>query len=173
MNNDDIPEEIQKMFPDQPIQKLDIDNNGKLHVLSSTDPSEPDFENMPIEQVNQFLQEHGYDPEQVGLRGEILINALIENIRLRERAEHAEAELAALKEERRWIPVSEKLPNDNKRVIFIDSEGEEYCGEYLSSMLPHSSVPQWVGYGNYPHGGWYGFVTHWMPMPEPPEGGEK
>lgn len=96
----DIPEEIRKMFPDQPIHKIDIDNDGKLQILASSEPlsNEPDFENMPIEQVNQYLRDHGYDPEQVGLRGKILTDALIDNIHLRERAEAAERDVERLRE---------------------------------------------------------------------------
>lgn len=86
----DVPEEIRKMFPNLPIHKMDIDDNGELHILASAEPLEPDFENMPIEQVNQYLREHGYDPEQVGIRGKILTDALIENINLKSRAEKAE-----------------------------------------------------------------------------------
>ena len=96
--DNDIPEEIRKMFPNMPIHKLDIDPDGNLQVLASSEPlsNEPDFENMPIEQVNQYLRDHGYDPEQVGLRGKILTDALIENIHLRERAEAAEQKLREL-----------------------------------------------------------------------------
>ena len=83
----DIPEEIRKMFPNQSIHKMDIDDNGELHILASSEPlsNEPDFENMPIEQVNQYLREHGYDPEQVRIQGKILVEALIENINLKDR----------------------------------------------------------------------------------------
>lgn len=95
----DIPEEIRKMFPDQPIHKLDIDDSGELHVLASADPlsNDPHFENMPTEQVNKYLRDHGYDPERVGLTGKILSEALIENIALLARAEAAERELAELR----------------------------------------------------------------------------
>lgn len=105
----EIPEEIRKMFPGQPIHSLDIDDNGELHILASAEPLEPDphFEDMPIEQVNQYLLEHGYDPEQVGLRGKILADALIENIELR-------AELAALQ----------------KAVIVLRDMLKENSGEY-------------------------------------------
>lgn len=34
----EIPEEIRKMFPDQPIHKMDIDSNGNLQILSSCAP---------------------------------------------------------------------------------------------------------------------------------------
>jgi hypothetical protein len=46
--------------------------------------SEPDFDKMPIEKINQYLREHGYDPEKVGLRGQILAEALTKNIIARE-----------------------------------------------------------------------------------------
>lgn len=52
---------------------------------------EPDFDTMPIELVNQYLSEHGYDPEKVRLQGEILTKVLIENIHLRVYAEKTEA----------------------------------------------------------------------------------
>lgn len=45
---------------------------------------EPDFDNMPIEKINQYLREHGYKPEAVGLRGKILVEALTKNIIARE-----------------------------------------------------------------------------------------
>jgi len=90
----DIPEEIRKMFPNEPIHLIDVDKNGDLQILASAEPlsREPDFDNASIEQINQYLREHGYDPEQVGIRGKILIDTLIENINLKVRAEAAEAE---------------------------------------------------------------------------------
>lgn len=102
----EIPEEIRKMFPDQPIHKMDI-VDGELHILASSEPlsNEPDFEHMPIEQVNQYLRDHGYDPEQVEIRGKILTDALIENIKLTadlaaalKRAEAAEEDADTLAE---------------------------------------------------------------------------
>ena len=53
---------------------------------------EPNFDDITIEQVNQYLFDHGYDPESVRADGEILTGALLENIYLKERAEKAEAE---------------------------------------------------------------------------------
>lgn len=94
--SDEIPEEIRNMFPDQPFHKMDIGADGKLQILASTEPLEPDFENMPMEKVNEYLRLHGYDPDQVGLRGKVLTEALIENIDLRARAEAAEATLIEL-----------------------------------------------------------------------------
>ena len=167
----DIPEEIRKMFPDQPIHKLDIDDSGELHILASAEPlNDPEFENMPIEQVNQYLREHGYDPEQVGIHGKFLQELV-------KRISALEAEVEALKAERRWTPVVEGVPNgEDVLVIFRqyeDSDPEigvgvhsEFC---ISSHPEHWLVGNW--YGKYVFKDEeLGIVTHWMPLPEPPEG---
>lgn len=62
----------------------DCKRRNKFIKAVEQNSSEPDFDNMPIEKINQYLQEHGYNPEQVGLRGQILVNALIDNIRLKQ-----------------------------------------------------------------------------------------
>ena len=78
------------------------------------------------------------------------------------RAEKAEAELAALREQTRWIPVGERLPDENAGVFAV-SEDEvygtrtvvqgDYCqGKFLD--LAGDDIEN---------------VTHWMPIPEPPE----
>lgn len=91
-DTNDIPEEIRKMFPNSSIHKLDIDGKGELQVLASAKPlvEEPDFDNMSTVQVDQYLREHGYDPERVRMHGKVLSAALIENIHLKEHAEKME-----------------------------------------------------------------------------------
>ena len=150
----EIPEEIRKMFPDQPIHKMDI-VDGELQILASSEPlsNEPDFEKMPIEQVNQYLRDHGYDPEQVKLNGKILVDALIENINLKTRAEAAERELAALREQTRWIPVSERVPH-------LD-------GYYLAYGEGWAAEPSIIYF--YANSGDSLDCTHWKPL-DPPEG---
>lgn len=73
------------------------------------------------------------------------------------------AELEAeLKEERRWIPVGERLPEDNSNVLAYLRIGE------AGRIYP----------ANYAKGVWWdrlfstpatNTTTHWMPLPEPPE----
>lgn len=58
----------------------------------------------------------------------------------------------------RWIPCSERLPEDNCYTlvaVLFDEIYEVYIAAFMGD-------------------GWHtveGYVTHWMPLPEPPEGG--
>ena len=76
--------------------------------------------------------------------------------------EAAERELAELRERTRWIPVSERLPEDNVEVFFLTIQGRVMVGWH------NSRVPQWISIVNYSANN-YANVTHWMPLPEPPE----
>ena len=64
-----------------------------------------------------------------------------------------QARIAELEAERRWIPVSERLPKEKQSVLALDRTGTAYHWEY-SKCLSNIFV------GNY---------THWLPLPEPPE----
>lgn len=63
--------------------------------------------------------------------------------------------VAALREqeERRWIPVTERLPDIGKDVLIYSKEDGVDVDYYGGDMF---------GYWN---------VTHWMPLPEPPKEG--
>ena len=63
--------------------------------------------------------------------------------------------VAALREQeqRRWIPVTERLPEIGI-VVLVYSEDDGICADY---------------YGGDSFG--YYDVTHWMPLPEPPKEG--
>lgn len=66
-------------------------------------------------------------------------------------------EIERLQAERRWIPVSERLPEMYKSVIihckdgYITSCQRTICSEQVRFNFPFNDV------------------THWMPLPEPPE----
>lgn len=76
-----------------------------------------------------------------------------------------EKELEAELDKYRWIPVEERLPEYGKAVLI----------KTTTSVVPrigrHSpTIPQWATTdGLYFHGNGYKDVTHWMPLPEPPE----
>jgi len=65
--------------------------------------------------------------------------------------------IAELEAERRWIPVSERLPENISNVLIL-SRGEQLIASYLSKYslwyVPFVDKP---------------VVTHWMPLPELPE----
>jgi ribosomal protein L37AE/L43A len=64
---------------------VSVTENVLMLIKTELLSKEPDFDNMPIEQVNQYLREHGYDPEQVGVRGKVLAEALMKNVEYRSR----------------------------------------------------------------------------------------
>ena len=68
--------------------------------------------------------------------------------------------------QQRWIPVSERLPEKGKTVLVYRKS--EYVGVEESCMDRLEEIGKctlWIGTS-----GWFE-VTHWMPLPEPPEEG--
>ena len=55
----------------------------------------------------------------------------------------------------RWIPVEERLPQETQRCIVVSK-----CGEMAFAIYKGNGF-------QYPH--FFGKVTHWMPLPEPPK----
>ena len=75
----------------------------------------------------------------------------------------AKEERERLKEQiPRWIPVTERLPEDGEDVILTD--GKNVSFGYSHNLF---SGTEWY----IPHGG-VGKATHWMPLPEPSKEGE-
>lgn len=67
-------------------------------------------------------------------------------------------EIERLQAERRWIPVSERLPEEGVEVLVFDEKGD-----YLTDCLRRWQNGS-LNWENDDDG-----VTHWMPLPEPPE----
>lgn len=110
------------------------------------------------EQLNGRLKEKlgtdtwtSCDVDKVGMDAADLIERLTaENAK-------AEAERDALREKKRWIPVTEKTPEYDMPQLALNADGEALIA-------------------NYAYGEWFDTwgqdveVTHWMPLPEAPEG---
>lgn len=62
----------------------------------------------------------------------------------------------------KWIPVSERLPENEVRVLVMLKAGTSNYTNMDTDRTYKSGV--WVRWGN--------DVTHWMPLPEPPKEGE-
>ena len=76
---------------------------------------------------------------------------------LMRRVRELESENARLKDAQRWIPVSERLPENISNVLIL-SRGEQLIASY------HSKYSLWyVPFVDKP------VVTHWMPLPQLPE----
>jgi hypothetical protein len=66
-----------------------------------------------------------------------------------------------------WIPVSERLPDDGKEVLVSVDENCDDCGLHVCVFDGEAWRRSEAGYIK-----WKTFhfgVTHWMPLPEPPE----
>lgn len=74
-------------------------------------------------------------------------------------------------QEPRWIPVSERLPEDHKDVLAYLSSGRISICRYNSHKLPFCNNP--IGWGYLHENGFIDFkkehVIAWMPLPEPYE----
>jgi hypothetical protein len=70
----------------------------------------------------------------------------------------AVAEIKRLRTERRWIPASERLPEDGENVLAcFEKSGGVGCATFVERY-------KWFETDR----GCFG-ATHWMPLPEPPE----
>ena len=97
-----------------------------------------------------------------------LLNYLVDSFKqaktLAEENDTLRARVAELEEAHRWIPVTERLPEDHDTVLF-------YCRSNYSNIGYHvESAKQWTALpGFYYHGKMYKLITHWQPLPASPE----
>ena len=90
---------------------------------------------------------------------------------LQKRAEAAEAKIL---EAARWIPVTERLPEKDKKVLLYDSWNGQVDSGYLIRIDAHDEAIQegiyeWEMDGCYFHGDNFGRITHWCKLPKPPQ----
>ena len=100
--------------------------------------------------------------------------------------ERLTAENAALREKQRWIPVTERLPDERDAVIILLKDGQVFRGEIRERI----ALPEWwyfydasdtdmdmlgVMYPLFDDGLWLheNPVVAWMPLPGAPEEGGK
>ena len=77
--------------------------------------------------------------------------------------ERLRSEIARLREERRWISVEERLPDDLRRVMVM---APGLYGAQVAWLLKG----KWHDGIGYPDDAIDCRVTHWMPLPPGPEG---
>ena len=109
-----------------------------------------------LEQRNLWIEGEGYR-ELVILR--MRLSARVDS--LAEELKVANARIAELEAECRWIPVSERLPEKQKLTIgFTDNSA------YVFFEIVNDDE---MGLVMYPYQNRKGTVTHWMPLPSTPE----
>lgn len=97
----------------------------------------------------------GQSDEIKSLRRELEWKDMVIALAQRKQAK-AEAERDALREKKRWIPVTEKTPEYDMPQLALNADGDALIA-------------------NYAYGEWFDTwgqdveVTHWMPLPEAPE----
>ena len=62
-----------------------------------------------------------------------------------------------------WIPVTERLP-DKCTIVLCYKDGQRRLGYYLGANYSRG-----VAAFRHPKDQWAFGITHWMPLPEPPE----
>ena len=75
----------------------------------------------------------------------------------------------------KWIPVTERLPEDGDQCLVTVKYKYAYEKEYsidvdVATYRPEGGyIDYWDTYNDWNEGQQYLHVTHWMPLPEPPE----
>ena len=62
----------------------------------------------------------------------------------------------------KWIPVSERLPEDEQEILFSTKTGRVHSGKYHDD----DSANQWYSYRDKARA-WNNVVNAWMPLPDP------
>ena len=68
-------------------------------------------------------------------------------------------------EQTTWIPVSERLPEDEQEILFSTKTGRVHSGKYYDD----DSANQWYSHKDKCRA-WNNVVSAWMPLPEPYKG---
>lgn len=141
----------------------------------STAGSSPDCEHCPYwmeESVPAEMRDmvgedvfHSCDIDRVGLDGADLIEKLTDRC-----ARYAE-EIAVAQDRTRWIPVTERLPEANEfeevggmsKVVLGIAKNDSGFSLFNPCLCVYLSDGRWIFRGKPVT------VTHWMPLPEPPE----
>lgn len=95
---------------------------------------------------------------------------MMEHDKVRELIMDARTELSRLKEERRWIPVSERLPDVHRRVLTFDGrlrEVDELVESVFGKTQSYPLVPPHFIFKQANYEGRK--VTHWSTLTPPPE----
>jgi hypothetical protein len=91
------------------------------------------------------------------------LDAWSENLKkVGERKDALELELAEARKAAEWVPVRERMPDNSKAVLV-------WCPERKNKYTACWKVPYWLHFGGACSSEVTEDVTHWKPLPNPPE----
>ena len=108
----------------------------------------------------KFYREPPYSYEEELAREIVQLHARIAE--LEAEIDQLTAHDATERQDDKWIPVGERLPEDTERMLTIVYDAFE--DTTAISILQHYGDGDWFSWDS----GRY-VVTHWMPLPEPPQ----
>lgn len=73
-------------------------------------------------------------------------------------------DLEKAEQERKWIPCSERMPEDEQEILFSTKTGRVHSGKYHDD----DSANQWYSHRDKCRA-WNNVVSAWMPLPKPYE----
>ena len=140
INNETDPNEVKAL--DMAIDALSQQTDDAIRRQSAFREFEKDQYRL------EYCKEHGIDRS---------ISMEMVRIRLHD--------LPPVTPKQRWIPVSERSPEDHENVLIYLSSNQITIGLYNSHRLPFVDKP--IGWGaDAPHGWSSDEVVAWMPLPE-------
>lgn len=110
--------------------------------------------------TKEFIDEARKSITEPGIERYICIPVQLEML---DEIERFQSRIAELEAERRWIPVSERLPE-----VYRDGDGEfiPFLVCENDKDYPYRAIYDGLNWGD---GMFVADVTHWMPLPNPPE----
>lgn len=116
-----------------------------------------------IEELTGFVQEDERDRDEYRERLDKANDAIEELSAIREE-QKAEIILMAAEDKPRWIPVTERLPEEKKAHYLCLLDDDSMAVVYWSKVPNRASKGEWAW-----HNPNWKEVTHWMPLPQPPK----
>jgi len=135
-------------------------DRAPIHVAISALQSQA-RENAALESTIEGLELdiEGYQQKSQELKDESILSDIAFD-QMQSDIETLTAENATLKQ--RWISVDDRMPEDTKAVLVWVSDN--MC-HYAATFRPSGEWSSWQGSNQY---WWCKFITHWMPLPAPP-----
>ena len=151
--------------PERYADLLEDENEQLKSYIAELEEENARLVNTPVVDETKALAKRVFELEEEvtkykDIRGEKMTDQLLvsrlDPFELLHEIEQLQHHITVLEEERRWIPVSERLPEKDGYYLCYDDKYDQY----FDALFRHGAWAP-VIYND--------VITHWMPLPEPPE----